>query len=241
MTVDDLVTKFKVYGLKGFYRGAVAEIKNNLTAFFKNTYSQGAEDIELDKLLGHKKDGFYVDVGAYDPHRLSNTKRFYKKGWHGINIEPNIYGYQKFLKKRPRDLNLNMGIGAKPATLTFFQFTPDTLSTFSESEAGYYVELGYKIVKKYKVKVNTLKIVFDKYLKDNKIDFLNVDAEGMDLAVLNSNDWYKYRPTAVCIEAFEHSLQDNKTHLSDLEVFLTGKGYKKVFSNNINSIFIDKS
>lgn len=239
MSISELVTKLRVYGPLGFYRGVIAEIKNNLKAFFRNTYSQGEEDLIIDKLLKYKQKGFYVDVGAYDPHRLSNTKRFYKKGWTGINIEPNIYGYRKFEKKRPKDINLNIGISNKNNTLTFYQFTPDTLSTFSENEANYYKGMGYKVEQTYKVPVVTLKKVLQKHAVNKKIDFLNVDAEGFDMEVLESNDWKNFRPTIICIEAFEHSLEDDKVALTDLEQFLVSQGYKKVSQNKINALFVD--
>ncbi|MDO8734008.1 MAG: tetratricopeptide repeat protein, partial [Elusimicrobiota bacterium] len=38
------------------------------------------EDIIINQLLGNKKSGFYIDVGAYDPSRFNNTKRFYERG-----------------------------------------------------------------------------------------------------------------------------------------------------------------
>lgn len=33
--------------------------------------------------------GFYVDIGAYDPIFASNTLNLYTMGWDGINIEAN--------------------------------------------------------------------------------------------------------------------------------------------------------
>ncbi|MCW5198181.1 FkbM family methyltransferase [Desulfobulbus sp. F3] len=37
-------------------------------------------------------------------------------------------------------------------------------------------------------------------IKKIDIDFLSVDAEGVDLKVLKSNDWNKYRPYIVLAE-----------------------------------------
>ncbi|MHB8276898.1 MAG: hypothetical protein ACYDIA_04500 [Candidatus Humimicrobiaceae bacterium] len=56
----------------------------------------------LDKFSGYKRKGFYVDIGANDPHMFSNTKRFYLRGWTGINIEPNVDNWQKLSSYRKR-------------------------------------------------------------------------------------------------------------------------------------------
>ena len=49
------------------------------------------------------------------------TKLFYERGWRGINIEPSPDVYEVLAADRPRDLNLNVGIGSKKEMLTFFE------------------------------------------------------------------------------------------------------------------------
>ena len=75
------------------------------------SYSLYNEDNIIDWLTGYKKQGIYIDIGAYDPNRINNTKLFYQRGWRGINIEPNIKGYELFCLERPYDINLNYAIG----------------------------------------------------------------------------------------------------------------------------------
>ena len=52
------------------------------------SYSQFGEDLWLADYFSDKRDGFYVDVGAFDPANVSNTLLLYRRGWRGINIEP---------------------------------------------------------------------------------------------------------------------------------------------------------
>ena len=40
------------------------------------SYAQNFEDVLLERVFWQKTDGFYVDVGAYDPERFSTTKHF---------------------------------------------------------------------------------------------------------------------------------------------------------------------
>jgi hypothetical protein len=51
-------------------------------------YAQHGEDRSLAGLLGRRRRGFYIDVGAWDPVQDSVTKHFYDRGWRGINVEP---------------------------------------------------------------------------------------------------------------------------------------------------------
>lgn len=234
-----LIDKLKIYGAKRFLHYTFIDLKRKLCMeYIKGSYSQRGEDLVIDRLSGYKKRGFYVDVGAYDPDRFSNTKRFYLKGWKGINIEPNTSNYKSFLRERERDINLNSGIGNHNTKLNFYQFIPDTLSTFSQKEAGKYQKQGYKLVGTTKVLVRRLKTIFEQYRPHNKIDFVSIDTEGYEIEVLKSNDWTKYKPTLICIESIEHAVKNKKSRpIKNIDNFLIEKGYKKVFDNNQNSIY----
>ena len=195
------------------------------------TYSQYSEDLYIDRILGHKFDGFYVDVGANNPTILSNTKKFYDNGWAGINIEPDYNNFNLFVKERPRDKNLNLGISDTPGKLIFYVFEEDTLSTFSQEDAEKLVTGGRNIVEKKIIETFKLSKIFE----DNdvkKIDFMTIDTERYDQKVLNSNDWSRFRPTLICIE-------DNGEN--NFEAFFSAINYKKTCHNGLNSFFIDNT
>ncbi len=237
--MKNILDKLKIYGPKTFLLFAVGELRNKLVMqLIKGSYSQKGEDLIMDKLLKNKKRGFYVDVGAYDPKRFSNTYRFYRKGWTGINIEPDNTNYKKFLDARKRDINLNVGVGQGKQSLVFYKFVPDTLSTFSKKEEEEYRKQGYKLVDTIRVKIESLSRIFSKYCKNKRIDFISVDTEGYDLEVLKSNDWGKFRPTLICVESFEHHRGGGKAIEYDyMEPFLKKIGYAKVFANGLNCIY----
>jgi len=195
-----------------------------------STYSQYGEDLVLDKLLGYRKSGFYVDVGTNDPIIFNNTYRFYKKGWKGINIEPNFSLFKKIKKNRKLDINLNVGIANKKDFLEFYLIDPHTLSTFDSDVAKQAEVDGYLVKKKIIIKVLPLKEIFNNYL-ENKIDFLSIDVEGFDLIVLKSNDWKKYRPKFIIVEI--------NRDLSSIKNFLITKNYIQIFNNSTNAIFKD--
>lgn len=224
----------KIYGPIRLFQYLIREVRMLKRGFFQKSFSQNGEDILIDNLLGNRKSGFYVDVGAYNPTRLSNTKRFYTRGWMGINIEPDPRKIKKFYKSRPKDINLNIGVANKNSKLVYFEFEPNTLSTFSKVAAKEYQEKRFRLVGTSEIKVSKLSNIFQEYCKDKEIDFLSVDAEGYDLEVLKSNDWKKYKPRLVCVES--NPLTD-----SDLEKLLVKVGYRKVCKNLNNLIFCLRS
>ena len=198
-------------------------------------YSQNGEDLILNRFLDNKKEGFFVDVGAHHPIRFSNTYLFYKKGWTGINIDAMPGSMSQFNKIRPKDINIESGVGLKNDQLTFYQFNESALNTFSKKEALSKNKDGYEIIKSNLVQVESLENLLDKYMPINtKIDFLNVDVEGKDEEVLISNNWEKYNPSYILVEILmEKYIHDNNSSIRD---FLKTKGYipiNKIFDTYI--------
>ncbi|MDR2994468.1 MAG: FkbM family methyltransferase, partial [Bacillus cereus] len=113
------------------------------------------------------------------------------------------------------------------------------LNTFSEDEAKLHDNINsYYIIDKKNITMCTLANVLDSYLPLNThIDFMSVDVEGLDLAVLKSNDWNKYRPSMLLVESLREDLDlINKnsiyTYLKDLGYHLVAKTYNTMFFND---------
>jgi len=197
------------------------------------SYSQYQEDWVIDALFKHKREGFYVDIGANDPEIFSNTRLFYGRGWSGINVEPDPTLHAKLCTDRQRDINLRVGVGAQPGVMTFYRMSADTLSSFNKQAALQAGKLyGATLVSEEQTPVLTLKDILASHLGGRQIDFLSVDAEGYDLSVLESNDWSLYRPSLIIVEI--------NVGGGDIIKFLQGQGYILVFNNGTNGIFITR-
>ena len=198
-------------------------------------YSQNGEDLILNRLLENKEKGFFIDVGAHHPIRFSNTYLFYKKGWSGINIDAMPGSMTKFNKIRPKDINIECGVGLKNDQKTFYQFNETALNTFSKKEALSKNKDGYKIIKSNFLQVESLENLLDKYMPRNtKIDFLNIDVEGKDEEVLISNNWEKYKPNYILVEILREKYIANPN--SSIKKFLKSIGYipiNKIFDTYI--------
>ena len=205
------------------------------------SYSQEGEDMILRRIFFGKKDGFYVDVGAHHPRRFSNTNYFYKKGWRGINIEPNSTGILYFKSERYRDKNLQLGISDNTQELTYYIFDEPALNTFDEKMVETRMaKKAYKINEEKNVKIARLDETLSIHMPEKtQIDFLSIDVEGLDLSVLRSNDWNLFRPKIVLVESLETSLEG----LIKCEIFnyMRSQQYE-LFAKTYNTIiFREKS
>lgn len=226
--------KLKLYGIKKFLYYGLNEIKLVIiNQNIKKSYSMLGEDLIIDKLLKNKKRGFYIDIGANDPVRFNNTKRFYDRGWRGINIEPNELIFERLKNQRPKDINLNIGILSEKKKIKFYNMNIDALSTFSHEQAKEYVTQNFKILTVKNVATERLDSIFSRYVKNKEIDFISIDTEGYDTEVLKSNDWKKWRPKLICVEIPIGHDEHNK----EKDNFLKSIKYKKVYENVLNAIY----
>ena len=169
-----------------------------------HSYSQEGEDRILTRIFEHKAEGFYVDVGAHHPIFLSNTYLFYRRGWRGINLDAAPGSMAAFELMRPNDINLEVAIGEEPGSLPFHIFNDPALSTFNPVVAKERNGVGtWRVIEIRPIEIRTLAQVLEEYLPAGKsIDFLTVDVEGLDLPVLRSNDWERFRPEYILAEDF---------------------------------------
>lgn len=181
------------------------------------SYSQEGEDLVLKRLLEGQENGLYVDVGAHHPQRFSNTYLFYKMGWRGINIDAMPGSMEKFKEFRPRDINLEIAISNEKESLIYYVFNEPALNTFSKHEAERKNGKGnYQVIDEIMMDTVPLSEVLTKHLNiDEKIDFLNIDVEGLDFKVLQSLNWSIHQPKIILIEDLNTQIE----RLSKNEIF----------------------
>lgn len=165
------------------------------------SYAQNHEDVLLDRAFPRGHAGFYIDVGANDPVVNSVTKHFYDLGWRGINIEPLPAQFEALQAARERDVNLNIGLSDSAGEATFYEFPPElnAISTFSAEEAERHAGNGQPSFAR-TVATRTLAQVCTEHAS-GAIDFLSIDVEGHEQAVLSGNDWERWRPRVILVEA----------------------------------------
>lgn len=208
--------------------------KSFFDGYAVKSYSQEGEDMILRCIFEKQATGFYVDVGAYHPKRFSNTYFFYKLGWKGINIDAMPGSMKRFDRDRPRDINLEAAVSNKKDKLTYYIFSEPALNSFSkEISEREDRHKNNRIISKIMLKTQTLEEILDNYLPPKQtIDFLSIDVEGFDLNVLQSNNWAKYRPKVILVEALPHKFYE--TTKDSIYNYLKAQGYS-FYAKTVNT------
>jgi len=226
------------------YKTIIDLINSHLIRKYRKSYSQCGEDLIVDFIFNALKINkpTYLDIGAYHPVHLSNTYYFYKKGSHGVLIEPNPYLYKKIARKRKRDICLNSGIGTEfKVKADFYIMSSETLSTFSKEEAERYRQYGNQKIERI---IQVPMITINKIIKDNFTscpNFISMDVEGLDFEILKSFDFNKYRPEIFCIETLTYTENKSEIKLTDISKIMIDNNYIAYADTYINTIFVEKN
>ena len=215
-------------------------------------YSQNSEDVLLARCFEGENQGFYVDVGAEDPVEGSITRHFYERGWNGINIEPVPFFFDRLANDRPRDINLNcVASDRDDQTLNLCISEGTGLSTLEAERQEALESNPDHEVQRIEVQSQTLSTILNSHATQ-RIDFLKIDVEGHELAVLRGLDLSSHHPRVIVIETTLPSMhpggrvpmQERPVAAHDFEAIdhlITAAGYRRVYFDGLNTWWIDQA
>lgn len=209
----------------------------------KTSYAQAGEDIIVDFIFDSLKirDMSYLDIGANHPWQLSNTYYFYQKGFRGVCVEPDFELCELIRRHRPEDICLNIGVGLDNKTSAdFYVMDPHTLSTFSKRETEVYQQHypWTKVVEIKKIKLSPINEIIKQHLP--KPNFISIDTEGLDFAILKSLNFTQTRPEVVCVETAVYEGSNLLRKSQELIKFMAHQDYFVYADTFTNTIFVDK-
>ena len=184
----------------------------------KMYYSQSDQDKWVTEFYQNKKNGFFVEVGAYDGIQTSNTFFFEETlGWSGICIEANPHVFNSLVKNR-KSINLNYAVTDYEGSCFF---NNDKISNSS---------IGDRV----------MCLPLENILKANncpkKIDYLSMDIEGHEYIVLKDFNFDEFE---IGLMTIEHNLYCDGNERKDLIYnLLTSKGFTRVVDN---AVCLDKN
>ncbi len=200
-------------------------------------YSQTGEEKIINYYLGNIQNGFYVEVGANHPIKISNTFNLYIKGWEGICIDPNQNLVKLFKKIRPKDIVVEAAISNIEKEIEFFEFESDEISTIDENHKIEW-EKSRKIINTRLIKTRTLNSVLSEFnINAKKIDLLSIDVEGNDFNVLKSIDLNFYRPKLIIVEI--HTFHIEGIFSNEIVLYMKSHNYDLVSYATMNAYFVD--
>ena len=202
------------------------------------SHAQNFEDVMLWRALKDVQQGFYIDVGAWSPDIDSVTRAFYEAGWAGINIEPHPQFYSELVSCRPNDINLDLAVSDVKGQAEMHLVESTGLSSLDLSIATEHRNAGLRVEVR-KVQIQTIADIWRAHVPQRQpVHFLKVDVEGTEDAVLRGNDWEKFRPWIVLIEAMQ-PMEQVPVHQPS-EAILIDNGYIFAYADGLNRFYIAK-
>jgi FkbM family methyltransferase len=212
------------------------------------SYAQNHEDVLLERCFRGQAEGFFIDVGAWDPFDQSVTQHFSARGWRGINVEPVPEYFERLRAARPHDVNLQCVLTEEVGTRSLTVIDDSGLSTICDLNDAFVRDLGRAGLHSRLIEANssTLAIVCSEYVPDGvDIDFLKVDVEGAEAQVLRGADWQAHRPRVLVIEAMSPVGFDVETGWpmvedtsEDWEPQLLASGYLFAACDGLNRFYV---
>ena len=205
------------------------------------SFAQQGEDLVLKGVLaelGYDKPT-YLDIGSYHPVVSNNTYLLYAVGGRGVLVEPNPFLAEMSRRVRPDDTMVEAGVAAAEeraeADYYVIQGRPQ-LNTFSKEQADRYIAEGGKIEKTVKMPLIPIDELLAEHFPESPPDLLSLDVEGLDLEVLRSMDFERWRPPVICVETLVYG---SKALVPEIFDVLRERGYVVRGATFVNTIFVD--
>lgn len=167
--------------------------------------SENDQDFFVLDLLGYKKQGYFVDLGASDGITASNTfllEKFYK--WEGICVDPNPQTIKSLVGARDSHI-CDLAVWEESGQVLPFRYLNDQTEFY-----GWNLRSGLKETvvgldsrfSEFNVFTISLNQLLELYNAPYEIDYVSMDLEGSEINVLRSFD---FTENFVKIWTIEHS------------------------------------
>lgn len=182
------------------------------------------KEAEQMKLVS-KRDYFFVEFGATNGYKLSNT--FYLEkilNWNGILCEPARIWRVDLARIRTCAIDFRCVYSETDKTLSFSESTDPELGTLSEFRFTDEHSDSRKVGKEYEVLTVSLLDLLDGHKAPLEIDYLSIDTEGSEFEILKSFNFNKYSFNVITVE---HNFTAKREQIFNL---LSSHGYMRVLS-----------
>ncbi len=171
----------------------------------RGNFPPGHEQRLLREFFGARQ-GFFVEVGANDPHARSQTFDLEQNGWTGILIEPQPDLADKLRDNRKAKVFAVACSDAGNAGTILQLHVAGPLSSLNRDKMA----PGATPERVIDVPVRTLDSVLEEGGAASGFDFLSIDVEGHELEVLSGFDARRWRPQLILLEDHVENLAKHR-------------------------------
>jgi FkbM family methyltransferase len=167
----------------------------------------------------------FLDIGANDGVTFSNTRALSDKGWGGVAVDASPAAFKKLWENycdRPDTHCIYAAITDHDGVVTLHDSSDTLVSSLNAGAEQTWKHHGFEW-KPVEVPAMTVATLYAKAGTD-KFDFVNIDAEGHDLAILRQLNLEPVK--MLCIEYGQHKR----------EIIEHCKGFRLLVDNGVNLI-----
>ena len=224
--------------------------------------SQFLQDKLVLNYYNNKNSGYFVDVGANDGIKFSNTINLEKLGWNGICIDGNLDIFDKL--KKNRNCICDCSVIYNNNSIVNFNILSNDLLCYIDNDIDndndnnllsadindnntYFCNepiKSIKLIKKEKYNTTTLTNILNKYNAPSFIEYLSLDTNGTEYDVLLGLNMEKYIFGYINVNVTNIDLKDKIFNLLKLNEYLfvgiTGLDYNFIHKSLFSKFFINK-
>tara|TARA_R110001583_G_scaffold170200_1_gene323558 strand:+ start:22 stop:645 length:624 start_codon:yes stop_codon:yes gene_type:complete len=167
-------------------------------------YSQLDQDTWILNQTNYKKDGFFVEIGAYDGQHLSNTYILEKEyNWSGICAECNPQTIPSLIQNRNCEIETRALFNRNNLNVPFYSGEDPTLAQIFYTESVTDEKTGKILYPQHVVKTVDINTMLEEHNAPTDIDYISIDTEGSELFIVTVFDFAKYNVNYWTIEVNE--------------------------------------
>jgi FkbM family methyltransferase len=195
----------------------------------RTVFPYQVEDRLKAEFFGPLRTGYFVEVGANDPQRGSQTWQFERVGWTGVLVEPQPDLAEKLRLTRHAQVFAAACSSPEHAGGTVRLHLLGPHSSL-EPELVVTGVVPHGVVD---VPARTLDGILEEAKAPAPIDFVSIDVEGHEVEVLKGFDLARWHPRLLLVE----------DHVSSLAIhrFLTRAGYRLIRRTGLNGWYVPRS
>jgi FkbM family methyltransferase len=191
------------------------------SAYGPETNSEHQEEWVLRDFFQGKRNGVFVDVGANDYRRFSNTYYLETElGWSGIAVDPQRQFELGYREHRPRTRFRAFFVGDRSNDQAKIYLQKGN-SLVASADKAFTERFGANVTE-----ISAPTVTLDDLLESEgvtHIDFLSIDVELHEPQVLAGFSVEKYLPAFVCIEAHPEVRQQILDYFTRRQYVIAGK------------------
>jgi len=210
----------------------VADFRLNIKSLLSTDKSQfGEQEIVIKHILNKKPQGYFLEIGAFQPVTWSNSFVLRSK-WAGLSIDANSKVKVQWRIFRPKSNFASFAVVTDPLLkyVDFYRF-PRRFAVFNSTNKSFldtWSNLGHSPKKYSVVAVDVNKLYSETMKTQGNIDFLMLDVEGEDFSLLEAlfiNQ--SVLPTWILVE----------DHYGQVDILVRRYGYKLLEKSGPSNLY----